>query len=168
MSFSSASRLLRPSGSSRYDMGFGVHPTVSHGLHAPASQRSESQRSSQDEAGTRSVRSTSHHGGCKPSLLSYPSASPFAAAEHIALTKRVTDQDARIAEQSALIKRLEAKLDRSLEAQGALRAKIEHDLATAMPEMAFGTRRRSTKTRSSTRRARGTSLASSTTPAGPT
>ena len=70
-------------------------------------------------------------------MLSFPS-SNFASAEHAALAKRVTDQEARLHEQAATIKRLEGKVESNLEANSQLRTQIEHDLASvrgALPEM---------------------------------
>ena len=136
MSLSAAQRLLRPSsnvgGSARHALGLG----------GAASQRSESQRS--DESGFTSARSHTGGGGAtgKPLLLAPPgfgTASNYGGgAEHSALCRRVQDHQAALTEQAALIKRLEAKLDRSLEAQSQFRQQVEHELADvrgALPEM---------------------------------
>jgi hypothetical protein len=131
MSLSAAQRLLRPSPG----LGPARHASLSHGL-ASASQRSESQRSDDSGLGPRSVRSSSTAAAPSKSLL-FPSAA-FAGAEHAALSKRVADHQALLLEQAATIKRLETKLDQSLEAQSQLRASLEHDLADvrgALPEM---------------------------------
>lgn len=122
-SLSAAQRLLRPA--SKYEVGGSArHALLGGGA-------SESQRSSQDE-GTRSVRSS----GGRSLLL--PSASPFAGAEHSALSKRVADHQAQLTEHVSTIKRLESKLDKALESQGQLHAQMEREIADvrgALPEM---------------------------------
>ena len=132
MSLTAAQRLLRPS--SRYEVG-GSARHAALGL-GGASQRSESQRSSQD-VGSASVRSSVHGGATGRPMLSFPS-SNFASAEQAALAKRVTDQEARLHEQAATIRRLEGKVESNLEANSQLRTQIEQDLASvrgALPEM---------------------------------
>ena len=55
-----------------------------------------------------------------------------AGLDHTVL-KRIVEQEARLAEQAALIKRLEAKLDCALDANGRIRAEVSH-MSTHMPQ----------------------------------
>lgn len=129
MSLLSAQRLLRP-------------PTHSHlygnegygGGGASERQISESQFSSQRSSQDGSVSRFSHSGR-PPRSRSNDDARALAA-----VTKRVADHESALADQSWTIKRLEQKLDASLEAQATLRDQLIEQRGAiselrSMPEM---------------------------------